>query len=308
VKRLVDDGHEVRSTDVKRLGDWWQRGGETWPQLDLRFHAPTSALLDGVEVVYHLGASIGGMGYLSDHANDRETMFGNCEIDVNVYRAAVDAGVKRLVYASSACVYPEHLQLTTTAQALREGDAYPAAPDLEYGWQKLFSERMLAALESETFKPLAVRFHNVAGPFGSWTGGREKAPAALCRKVAEAKLRGEKSIEIWGDGAQRRSFLWVGDCVEGLIRLAATDITDPINLGSDLSVSIDELAAIVANVAGYPDLDLVHVPGPMGVRARNADLTRLRAVLGWTPPTPLEDWLRTTYEWIESKVYWGEGR
>lgn len=306
VKRLLADGHEVLAVDVKRPVDWWQlHETETWYSYDLSHASHAREVCKGVDTVYHLAADMGGLGFLGKRENDCAVLLGNGAIDIAVFEAAKAAGVRRFIYASSACVYPERWQERTDSAPLKEEDAYPAWPDLEYGWQKLISERMLGALKSETFRPLAVRFHNVFGPFGAWTGGREKAPAAMCRKVAEAKRDGRREIEVWGDGQARRSYLYVDDCVEGLIRLAATDETEPINLGSDRSVSVDELALLVADLADWPPdegIALKHVPGPEGVRGRNADISRLRSVLGWEPQVSLEDGLRETYRWIEAQV------
>lgn len=303
VKRLLADGHEVHGIDIKPEKEWWQDP----LSLDTRgvnydlTQAKLPDFLNPIDIIYHLAADMGGLGYIGDSENDSQVMINNTQIDLAVFLAAVEFDVKRLVYASSACVYPEGRQMSTVSLPLREEDAYPAQPDLAYGWQKLYSERLLEALRSATFSPVAVRLHNVYGPHGSWTGGREKAPAAMCRKVAEAKRDGRHEIEVWGDGEATRSYMYVDDCVEGLVRIAASGRQDPINLGTERSISVDGLAYLVAEVAGWP-IEIKHIDGPEGVRGRNSDNTQLRKLLDWEPTTSLEDGIRLTYSWIESEV------
>jgi GDP-D-mannose 3', 5'-epimerase len=211
-------------------------------------------------------------------------------------------GVKRYLYTSSACVYPEYRQLDTQVTPLKESDAYPADPQDAYGWEKLITERLCKYFSDDYgIETRIVRFHNIFGELGTWKGGREKAPAAICRKVATAKLIGNREIEIWGDGEQTRSFCHVDDCVQGIYKLMRSDFSEPLNLGQDRMVSINELADMVARIAGIP-ITKRHVPGPQGVRGRNSDNTLLRQVLGWEPEISLEQGLRRTYEWIEDKL------
>ena len=210
--------------------------------------------------------------------------------------------MRRYLYTSSACVYPEYRQMDANVTPLKEEDAYPAQPQDAYGWEKLITERLCAHYREEYgIETRTVRFHNIFGPLGTWQGGREKAPAALCRKVAVAKLTGNPEIEIWGDGEQTRSFCYIDDCVEGIYRLMRSDFAEPLNLGQDRLISINQLADIVANAAGVRVVRR-HVPGPMGVRGRNSDNTLLRQVLGWEPQVSLEEGLARTYEWIEQQV------
>ncbi len=243
---------------------------------------------------------MGGMGFISGH--HAEILHNNSLINLHTLEAARQAGVRRYLFTSSACVYPEYRQTETTVTALREEDAYPAQPQDAYGWEKLIAERLCLAYRDEHGLAVrVVRFHNIFGPFGTWDGGREKAPAALCRKVAQAKLAGSNEIEIWGDGEQTRSFCYIDDCIEGLYKLMRSEHAEPLNLGQDRLVSINELADIIAGVAGVA-LVKRHVPGPQGVRGRNSDNTRLRSVLGWEPRVSLEEGLSTTYQWIEAQV------
>jgi nucleoside-diphosphate-sugar epimerase len=210
--------------------------------------------------------------------------------------------VKRYLYTSSACIYPEYLQTDTNVKPLKEEDAYPAQPQDAYGWEKLLTEILAHYYQTDySMETRIVRFHNIFGEFGTWEGGREKAPAAMCRKVATARLTGNPTVEIWGDGEQTRSFCHVDDCVEGIYRLMRSDYREPLNLGQDRMVSINELADMVAGAAGV-SIEKKHVPGPQGVRGRNSDNTRLRQVLGWEPQISLEDGLKRTYDWIESQV------
>jgi nucleoside-diphosphate-sugar epimerase len=243
---------------------------------------------------------MGGMGFIS--ANHARILHNNALISIHTLQAAQEAGVRRLVYTSSACVYPEYRQAEADIQPLREEEAYPAQPQDAYGWEKLMSERLCAHYREEYgLATRIVRFHNIFGPLGTWDGGREKAPAAMCRKVAVAKLTSDPTVEIWGDGEQTRSFCFIDDCLEGLHRLMLSDYAEPLNLGQDRMVTINELADIVAGIAGIRIVKK-HVPGPQGVRGRNSDNTRLRKVLGWEPVIALEEGLARTYAWIERQV------
>jgi nucleoside-diphosphate-sugar epimerase len=243
---------------------------------------------------------MGGMGFISAH--HAEILRNNILINTHTIDAARRNGVARYFYTSSACVYPEHLQTMTDVVPLREEDAYPARPQDAYGWEKLMSERMCMYYQQEYGLEVRVaRFHNIFGPLGTWEGGREKAPAAMCRKVAIAKLTGIPVIEIWGDGRQTRSFCYIDDCITGIYKLMRSDHRDPLNLGQDRLITINELADMVAAAAGIA-VTKRHVPGPEGVRGRNSDNSRLRQVLQWEPRVALEEGLARTYEWIERQV------
>ena len=240
------------------------------------------------------------MGFISAH--HAQILHNNCLINLHTLDAARVNGVQRYLYTSSACIYPEYLQTTVDVQPLREEDAYPAAPQDAYGWEKLITERLCTHYrEDYGLETRIVRFHNIFGPLGTWQGGREKAPAAMCRKVALAKLTGDTEIEIWGDGEQTRSFCYIDDCVTGILKLMRSDHVEPLNLGQDRLISINQLADMVATVAGV-EIQKRHVPGPQGVRGRNSDNTRLREVLRWEPQISLEDGMARTYQWIEEQV------
>jgi nucleoside-diphosphate-sugar epimerase len=294
---------------LKGLG-YWVRGVDQAPPeylpttadefevLDLRRWEDCLRATEGIDHVYSLAADMGGMGFIS--SNHATILRNNILISTHTLEAARQNGASRYFYTSSACVYPEYRQLETAVTPLKEEDAYPAAPQDAYGWEKLFSELACSYYTGEFgMVTRIVRFHNIYGPFGTYDGGREKAPAALCRKVALAPDGG--AIEIWGDGQQTRSFCYIDDCVEGIHRLMQSDYDQPLNLGSDRLVTIDELAKIVMSVAGK-ELEIIHVDGPQGVRGRNSDNSRLREVLGWEPRTTLEDGLSETYRWIEKQV------
>jgi len=240
------------------------------------------------------------MGFISCH--HAQILYNNSMINLQTLEAARTKGAPRYLYTSSACVYPEYKQMDANVTPLREEDAYPAQPQDAYGWEKLVSERLCTHYrEDYGTETRIVRFHNIFGPLGTWDGGREKAPAAMCRKVAVAKLTGQREIEIWGDGEQTRSFCFIDDCVEGIYRLMRSDFREPLNLGQDRMVTINQLADMVAEIAGVDSIKK-HVPGPMGVRGRNSDNTRLRQVLGWEPAISLEEGLARTYTWIEEQV------
>jgi nucleoside-diphosphate-sugar epimerase len=244
---------------------------------------------------------MGGAGYIFTGDHDACVMHNSAIINLNTLEAGRKAGVKRLFYSSSACIYPEYNQLDPANPVCSEESAYPAAPDSEYGWEKLFSERLcLAYARNYGLEVHIARFHNIFGPEGTWQGGREKAPAAICRKVAEAPDGDE--IEIWGDGMQTRSFLYVSECLEGVRRLMESRFQGPVNIGSEEMVSINELADMVMRIAGKK-LRIRHIPGPLGVRGRNSDNRMIEKELGWAPSQPLEDGLKRTYYWIESQVH-----
>jgi GDP-D-mannose 3',5'-epimerase len=299
VTYLKQRGYWVRGIDLKRP-EFNTSDADEFLELDLRRLENCLKATEGVEEVYSLAADMGGMGFIS--SNHARILSNNTLISFHTLDAARANHVKRYLYSSSACVYPEYRQTEVEVTPLREEDAYPAAPQDAYGWEKLITERLcLHYREDFGIETRIVRFHNIFGPFGTWEGGREKAPAAMCRKVAFAKLIGNHEIEIWGDGKQTRSFCYVDDCVEGIFRLTRSEYADPLNLGQDRIVSIDELADMVAGIAGI-SIKKKHIPGPQGVRGRNSDNTRLRAVLNWEPQISLEEGLARTYRWIEEQV------
>jgi nucleoside-diphosphate-sugar epimerase len=297
--RLKQQGHWVRGVDLKRP-EYAPTCADEFVIGDLREASAARAATRGIDHVYALAADMGGMGYIS--ANHAAILHNNALINLNTLDAAHQNGAKRYLYSSSACVYPEFKQSNSAVAPLREEDAYPAQPQDAYGWEKLIAERLcIHYREDYGIETRIVRFHNIFGPLGTWDGGREKAPAAMCRKVAVAKLTGQAEIEIWGDGEQTRSFCYIDDCLAGIERLMASDYHDPLNVGQDRLVTINELADIVCTAAGVT-LAKRHVPGPQGVRGRNSDNTKLRRVLGWEPQVSLEEGLSRTYAWIEEQV------
>ena len=298
VTLLKERGYWVRGVDLK-YPEFTEVDADEFELLDLRRRDDALVAARGVDEVYALAADMGGMGFIS--SNHGTILHNNALINLHTIEAARIHGVGRYLYSSSACVYPEHLQSDTEVTPLREEDAYPAKPQDAYGWEKLISELLCEYYTDEHgMETRIVRFHNVFGPYGTYDGGREKAPAALCRKVAQAQPGG--TVEIWGDGKQTRSFCYVDDCIEGIYRIMQSGYREPLNLGTDRMVSIDELARIVIAISGKHDLELVHVDGPQGVRGRNSDNSRLREVLGWEPEISLEDGLEPTYRWIEEQV------
>ncbi len=298
VTYLKRRGYWVRGVDLK-YPEFTDVDADEYEILDLRRWDNCLLATRGVDHVYALAADMGGMGFIS--ANHGTILRNNVLINVHTIEAARSNGVSRYLFASSACIYPEHLQTTTDVVPLKEEDAYPARPQDAYGWEKLVSERLCGYyLDEFGIDTRTVRFHNVYGMYGTYDGGREKAPAALCRKVAAAEPGGE--IEIWGDGEQTRSFCYIDDCVEGIYRLMQSAYREPLNLGTERMVTINELTRIIIDISGKSDLKLRHVNGPQGVRGRNSDNTRLRTVLGWEPQVELEDGLAQTYRWIEKQI------
>jgi nucleoside-diphosphate-sugar epimerase len=268
--------------------------------LDLRRWDNCLQATRGIEEVYGLAADMGGMGFISSHHS--QILHNNSLINTHTLEAARVNGAKRYFYTSSACIYPEYKQTDANVVPLKEEDAYPAQPQDAYGWEKLVMERLCAHYrEDYGLETRIVRFHNIFGPQGTWDGGREKAPAALSRKIATAKLTGNREIEMWGDGEQTRSFCYIDDTLEGIYRLMRSDHTSPLNLGSDRMVTINQLAEIIARIAGV-EIAVKHIPGPQGVRGRNSDNTRLRQVLNWEPQISLEEGLKQTYTWVEQQV------
>jgi nucleoside-diphosphate-sugar epimerase len=291
----------VQCADIKPLDEWYQvhEGAENLV-LDLKNLGNCREAVAGVSRVYNLAADMGGMGFIESHKAD---CMLSVLINTHLLLAARDAGVQRYFYASSACVYAAEKQTSTDVTALREGDAYPAMPEDGYGWEKLFSERMCRHFrEDYGFETRVARFHNVYGPHGTWDGGREKAPAAICRKVIQAKRSGSLDIEIWGDGLQTRSFMWINDCIEGIGRPMESDVQEPLNIGSSELVSINRLVEVVEEIAGVRLVRRYNLDAPKGVRGRNSDNTLIRHLLGWEPSTPLAVGMKETYDWIAAMM------
>lgn len=299
VKRLKKDGAWVRGVDIKSH-EFSATEADEFVLGDLRDQTVARDVVQGIEEVYQLAADMGGAGYIFTGDHDATVMHNSATINLNILEYGYRAGVKKFFYSSSACMYPAYNQEDPDNPNCSEDSAYPAAPDSEYGWEKLFSERLyFAYMRNYGIQARVARFHNIFGPEGTWTGGREKAPAALCRKIAEVTHQGE--IEIWGDGRQTRSFLYIDEGVEGIRRLMDSDFACPVNIGSDEMVTINELAHGIAEIAGKK-VFLRHVPGPLGVRGRNSDNRLIEQKLGWRPSWPLRKGLERTYSWIEQQV------
>lgn len=299
-RRLKSEGWWVRGVDLKHP-EFSKTAADEFIIGDLRDPNLCQAVIDQpFDRLYQLAADMGGAGYIFTGENDAAVMHNSALINLNVLEQARRAGVKKIFYSSSACIYPERNQCDPDNPNCSEESAYPAAPDSEYGWEKIFSERLYLSYERNHGLPVRIaRFHNVFGPEGTWRGGREKAPAALCRKVAEAADGGE--IEIWGDGKQTRSFLYIDECLDGVGRLMESDFTGPVNIGSEEMVTINQLAEAAMEIAGKR-LSIRHTPGPQGVRGRRSDNTLIREKLNWAPAQPLRAGLETTYRWIEEQV------
>lgn len=299
VTYLKNKNYWVRGVDLK-YPEFAETDADEFEILDLRRWDSCLQATRNIDEVYALAADMGGMGFISSH--HAQILYNNSLINLHTLEAARLNQVKRYLYTSSACIYPLFLQEEADVKPLREEDAYPAMPQDAYGWEKLISERLCMHYQEDYgLQTRTVRFHNIFGENGCWDGGREKAPAALCRKIAVAKLTGNHEIEIWGDGEQTRSFCYIDDCVEGLYRLMRSDYHEPLNLGQDRMVTINQLAGIIAEIAGI-QITIKHIEGPQGVRGRNSDNTKLREVLGWEPQISLEEGLRITYQWIEKEV------
>lgn len=299
VTKLKHEGYWVRGVDLKHP-EYTPSAADEFEVLDLRRWEQCLHATKGIDEVYALAADMGGMGFIS--ANHAQILHNNLLISTHTLEAARVNGARRYLFTSSACIYPEYKQMDANVTALKEEDAYPAQPQDAYGWEKLVTERLsIHYREEHGIETRIVRFHNIFGPLGTWEGGREKAPAAMCRKVAMAKLTGAREVEIWGDGEQTRSFCYIDDCVTGIYKLMRSDYAEPLNLGQDRLVTINELADMVAEIAGTRIVKK-HIPGPQGVRGRNSDNTRLREVLGWEPEITLEQGLADTYAWIETQV------
>jgi nucleoside-diphosphate-sugar epimerase len=301
VRELIQEGRPVRAVDQTPTDEWYQVFSDAESlTLDLRLADACDRAIGDATTVYNLAADMGGMGFIE--ANKARCML-SVLINTHLLESALRLDVKRFFFSSSACVYAQDKQLTPNVVPLRESDAYPADPEDGYGWEKLFSERMCRHfMEDFGLVTRVARYHNVYGPHGTWTGGREKAPAAICRKVAEAKISGRNEIEIWGDGEQTRSFMYVDDCVEGTLRIVDSDIDVPINLGSSEMVTINGLVDIVEEIADVKLIRCYDLDAPKGVRGRNSDNTMILERLDWEPSTTLEAGLERTYRWIYDQV------
>jgi len=301
VRDLLQKGRPVRAVDLKQFEDWWQKheGAENL-SLDLREKANCETAVKGASQVFNLAADMGGMGFIE---KNKALCMLSVLINTHLCLAAHKAGVKRYFYASSACVYNADKQKSFEVVPLKEADAYPAMPEDGYGWEKLFGERMCRHF-SEDFNltTRVARFHNVYGPHGTWTGGREKAPAAICRKVITAKLSGKLEIEIWGTGEQTRSFTFIEDCVHGIDLIMNSSVAEPLNLGSEELISVNDLVSMVEDVAGVKLRRIYDPSAPRGVNGRNSDNTKIRALLGWAPNTHLRDGMELTYAWIYDQI------
>ncbi|MEM6381494.1 MAG: NAD-dependent epimerase/dehydratase family protein [Pseudomonadota bacterium] len=300
VKRLKQEGFWVRGADIK-FHEHAETEADDFALGDLRDQRFVSQVVDRrFDEVYQLAADMGGAGYIFTGENDANVMHNSATINLNVLDACYKRNIKRVFYSSSACMYPEHNQLDPDNPNCAEDSAYPANPDSEYGWEKLFSERLyLAYNRNHGMQCRVARYHNIFGPEGTWTGGKEKAPAAVCRKVAEAPDGG--NIEIWGDGLQTRSFLYIDECIEGTTRLLRSDFEGPVNVGSEEMISINDLARMVIGFTNK-SLQINNVPGPEGVRGRNSDNRLIAEKLGWKPQLPLAVGMQKTYNWISAQV------
>jgi GDP-D-mannose 3', 5'-epimerase len=300
VKKLKEQGHWVRGVDIK-YPEFSETVADDFIGADLRDPGLTNLILrDNIDEVYQLAADMGGAGYIFTGEHDADVMHNSATINLNIAQSCVCHGVKKVFYSSSACIYPEHNQLDPNNPNCEESSAYPANPDSEYGWEKLFSERMyLAYARNYGLEIRIARFHNIYGPEGSWNNGKEKAPAAICRKVAEAKDGGE--AEIWGDGEQTRSFLYIDECLDGVLRLMESNFQGPVNIGSDEMVSINQLVDIAAEIANKTVVKK-YIPGPLGVRGRTSDNRLIHEKLGWRPNYPLQKGIEQTYNWIVEQL------
>jgi GDP-D-mannose 3',5'-epimerase len=300
VKRVKKENYWVRGVDLK-YPEFSETEADDFVIGDLRDPSICRQIVDGkFDEVYQLAADMGGAGYLFTGDHDSEVIHNSAIINLNIVNICSKIGIKKIFYSSSACIYPKHNQMDTDNPLCSEESAYPADPDSEYGWEKLFSERMyLSYYRNNKMSVRIARYHNIFGPEGTWDGGKEKSPAAICRKVAMAKTGGE--IEIWGDGKQTRSFLYIDECLEGTLRLMQSPWTGPVNIGSEEMVTLNQLAEMVMDIAGKK-LSIKHIPGPLGVRGRKSDNRLIQEKLNWKPSQPLRQGLEKTYAWIEKQV------
>ena len=301
VKKLINDGHNIISVDIKKLEDWFQLNKQSQNlSLDLRDYENCLKATKGVEGVFNMACNMGGMGFIEN--NKAECMI-SVLINTNLLRACKVHKVQKYFYASSACVYNQSLQEESFITGLKEADAYPADPEDGYGWEKLFSERMCRHFyEDFGVETRIARYHNVYGPYGTFDGGREKAPAAICRKIARAKMNNIENIEIWGDGKQTRSFLFIDDCIEGTLRLFNSDYREPLNIGSDEQISINELTNIVEKIAKTKFKKKYLLDKPKGVRGRSSNNDKIKKVLNWSYKVAINEGLKQTYEWIYTEI------
>ncbi len=306
-KALKESGHIVRAVDIKPLTRWYQiTPGVDNLVLDLKTKANCYQALNGYEEVFNLAADMGGMGFIETHKAD---CMLSVLINTHLLMAARDLGIQRYFYSSSACVYNGEKQTDPNNPGLKESDAYPALAEDGYGWEKLFSERMCRHFREDFGLVTRVaRFHNVYGPFGTYDGGREKAPAAICRKVIEGEMYDKKEIIIWGDGHQTRSFMYIDDCIKGILNIMYSNIQEPINLGSAEMVSINQLVDYVEEIAGHKLTRKYDPTAPKGVRGRNSENTLIRKYLGWEPSIPLKEGLKKTYDWIKEQMVENKGK
>lgn len=306
VADLLAQGKTVRSVDVKPIDEWYQVHPDAQNSVgDLSLLDQAEAATEGAREVYMLAADMGGMGFIE---NNKALCMLTVLTSTHMLQAAQKHDVERFFYSSSACVYAADKQTDPGVTALKESDAYPAMPEDGYGWEKLFTERMARHFREDFgLTTRMARYHNVYGPEGTWTGGREKAPAAVCRKIAEAVISGKHELEIWGDGEQTRSFMYIDDCVKGSQMILASDLDDPINLGSAELVSINQLYSIVEEIAGIKCERKYDLSAPQGVRGRNSDNTMINEVFGWEPSISLADGLAKTYAWVYDQVKRAQG-
>jgi len=301
VKELIKKGHSVRAVDIKPLNEWYQVSNEADNLvLDLRLRENCYNAVNGYNEIFNLAADMGGMGFIE---NNKAACMISVLINTHLLLAARDCGIDRFFYASSACVYNGEKQTDTNSPGLKEADAYPALAEDGYGWEKLFSERMCRHFREDFgITTRVARFHNVYGPHGTFDGGREKAPAAICRKIIDASITGEKDIIIWGDGHQTRSFMYIDDCIKGIQDIMYSDILEPLNLGSSEMVSINQLVDIVEDIAGFKLKRKYDLDAPKGVRGRNSENTLIKQYLKWEPSIPLKDGMKKTYDWIKEEI------
>lgn len=306
VKRLKAEGFWVRGVDLK-FNEYAETHADDFVIGDLREQSVVRAVIDRrFDEVYQLAADMGGAGYIFTGENDADIMHNSATINLNILDACHKRNIKRVFYSSSACMYPSHNQEDPDNPNCAEDSAYPANPDSEYGWEKLFSERLyLAYNRNHGMQCRVARYHNIFGPEGTWTGGKEKAPAAMCRKVAMTEDGG--TIEVWGDGLQTRSFLYVDECLEGSIRLMRSDWEGPVNIGSEEMIAINGLAQMAIDLSGK-SISIQNIPGPEGVRGRNSDNRLIKEKLGWSPSLALKDGMRQTYDWISAQVQQGHNQ
>lgn len=304
VTRLKKEGYWVRGVDLK-YPEFSETSADDFIIADLRKQSSYKDIFDvEFDVLFQLAADMGGAGFVFTGDNDADILHNSALINLNTVENAVAHKIEKVFYSSSACIYPEYNQLDPQNPKCSEDSAYPAAPDSEYGWEKLFSERLyLSFAKNYNLDVRIARYHNIFGPEGTWQGGREKAPAALCRKVIEAK--NNSRIEVWGDGLQTRSFLFIDECIEGTLRLMQSECRLPLNIGSEEMISINDLAKMVINISGK-ELSIQNVPGPLGVRGRNSDNALIHKETGWKPTASLRDGMLTTFEWIKEQIDKGE--